>query len=252
MGMAGTEVAKNAAKIVITDDNFATIVSAVEQGRVVYGNLKKVILFLFATSIDEVAMLLLALLGGFPLPLAAVQILWINIVTEGVLTVNLVMEPPDGDEMQRAPVPRDDHLLDREMLIRVMLMAGAAAAVGFGWFAWRLASGSAVDVARTETFTLVVLCQWFNVLNCRSATRSALVVLPNPWLIGGLLLGAVLQAAVLYTPFLNQMFHTQPIPTIQLLSIIAAASMVLWIEEARKAFVRWLTRRRLALPGAVR
>ena len=125
-------------------------------------------------------------------------------------------------------------------------------AVGFGWFAWRLASGAAVDVARTETFTLVVLCQWFNVLNCRSATRSALGVLPNPWLIGGLLLGAVLQAAVLYTPFLNEMFHTQPIPPIQLLSIIAAASIVLWIEEARKAFVRWLTRRRLALPGAVR
>ncbi|MDR6858553.1 HAD-IC family P-type ATPase [Variovorax guangxiensis] len=252
MGIAGTEVAKNAAKIVITDDNFATIVSAVEQGRVVYSNLKKVILFLFATSVDEVAILLLALLGGFPLPLAAVQILWINIVTEGVLTVNLVMEAPDGDEMQRAPVPRDDHLLDREMLIRVMLMAGAAAAVGFGWFAWRLASGTEVDVARTETFTLVVLCQWFNVLNCRSATRSALGVLPNPWLIGGLLLGAVLQAAVLYAPFLNEMFHTQPIPPIQLLSIIAAASIVLWIEEARKAFVRWLTRRRLALAGAVR
>lgn len=252
MGIAGTEVAKNAAKIVITDDNFATIVSAVEQGRVVYSNLKKVILFLFATSVDEVTILLLALLGGFPLPLAAVQILWINIVTEGVLTVNLVMEPPDGDEMQRAPVPRDDHLLDREMLIRVMVMAGTAAVVGLGWFAWRLASGAAVDAARTETFTLVVLCQWFNVLNCRSATRSALGVLPNPWLIGGLLLGALLQAAVLYAPFLNEMFHTQPIAPVQLLSIIAAASIVLWVEEARKALVRWLTRRRLPLPSLVR
>ena len=112
MGITGTEVAKSAAKIVITDDNFATIVGAVEQGRVVYGNLKKVILYLFATSIDEVLVLLLALLGGFPLPLVAVQILWINIVTEGTLTVNLVMDPPDGDEMRRAPVPRDDRLLD--------------------------------------------------------------------------------------------------------------------------------------------
>jgi magnesium-transporting ATPase (P-type) len=251
MGIAGTEVAKNAAKIVITDDNFATIVNAVEQGRVVYSNLKKVILFLFATSVDEVAVLLLALLGGYPLPLAAVQILWINIVTEGVLTVNLVMEPPDGDEMQRAPAPRDDHLLDREMLIRVAVMAGAAAAVGFGWFAWRLANGTAVDVARTETFTLVVLCQWFNVLNCRSATRSALGVLPNPWLVGGLLLGVVLQAAVLYIPFLNSMFHTQPIAWAQLLPIIAVASVVLWVEEARKAWVRWIARRRSVRPRMI-
>jgi magnesium-transporting ATPase (P-type) len=101
MGITGTEVAKSAAKIVITDDNFATIVGAVQQGRVVYANLKKVILYLFATSMDEVLVLLLALLGGFPLPLAAVQILWINIVTEGTLTVNLVMDPPDGDEMRR-------------------------------------------------------------------------------------------------------------------------------------------------------
>ena len=96
MGITGTEVAKSAAKIIITDDNFATIVAAVEQGRVVYGNLKKVILYLFATSIDEVLVLLLALLAGYPLPLAAVQILWINLVTEGTLTVNLVMDPPDG------------------------------------------------------------------------------------------------------------------------------------------------------------
>ncbi len=95
MGITGTEVAKSAAKIVITDDNFATIVGAVEQGRVVYGNLKKVILYLFATSMAEVPVLLLALVLGYRLPLAAVQILWINIVTEGTVTANLVMDPPD-------------------------------------------------------------------------------------------------------------------------------------------------------------
>jgi hypothetical protein len=116
MGITGTEVAKSAAKIVVTDDNFATIVGAVQQGRVVYANLKKVILYLFATSMAEVLVLLLALLGGFPLPLAAVQILWINIVTEGTVTVNLVMDPPDGDEMRRPPVPRDDRLLGAELL----------------------------------------------------------------------------------------------------------------------------------------
>jgi Ca2+-transporting ATPase len=111
MGITGTEVAKSAAKIVITDDNFSTIVGAVEQGRVVYANLKKVILYLFATSMAEVLVLLLALLGGFPLPLAAVQILWINIVTEGTLTVNLVMDPPTATRCGARRCPRNDPLL---------------------------------------------------------------------------------------------------------------------------------------------
>ena len=159
MGITGTEVAKSAGKIVITDDNFATIVGAVQQGRVVYANLKKVILYLFATSMAEVLVLLLALVGGFPLPLVAVQILWINIVTEGTVTVNLVMDPADGDEMRRAPVPRDDRLLGAEMLKRVALMTPLIAAVTFGWFAWRLGEGAALEIVRTETFTVLAMCK---------------------------------------------------------------------------------------------
>ncbi len=242
MGITGTEVAKSAAKIVVTDDNFATIVGAVEQGRVVYANLKKVILYLFATSIDEVVVLLLALLGGFPLPLAAVQILWINIVTEGTLTVNLVLDPPDGDEMKRKPAPRDENLLDRSMLGRIALMASAAVVATFGWFAWRLGTGSHLDVVRTETFTVLAMCQWFNVMNCQSRTRSvfALGVLRNQWLLGGLLLSVLLQLAVVYAPPLNALFHTSPIPAVDLLWMGAAASLVLWAEEARKlASRRW-------------
>jgi magnesium-transporting ATPase (P-type) len=195
MGITGTEVAKSAARIIITDDDFGTIVGAVEQGRVVYANLKKVILYLFATSIDEVAILLLALLGGYPLPLAAVQILWINIVTEGTLTVNLVMDPADGDEMRRPPVARSERLLDAPMLRRVALMASVSVLVCFGWFAWRIGQGAGLDLVRTETFTLLAMCQWFNVLNCESATRSTLRlgVLRNHWLLGGLLLSILLQ-----------------------------------------------------------
>ncbi len=240
MGISGTDVAKSAARIVITDDNFATIVGAIEQGRVVYGNLKKVILYLFTTSIAEVMILLLALLAGYPLPLAAVQILWINIVTEGTLTVNLVMDPPEGDEMRRAPVPRDDRLVSRDMLGRIALMVGVIVAATFGWFAWRLESGVALDMVRTETFTLLAVCQWFNVLNCQSATRSALRlgILRNPWLLGGLAASTVLQAAVLYWAPLAAMFHTVPISPVDLLPIIAAASLVLWAEELRKLLVR--------------
>ncbi len=248
MGMTGTEVAKSAARIVITDDNFATIVGAVEQGRVVYANLKKVILFLFVTSVDEVLVLLLALLAGFPLPLAAVQILWINIVTESTLTVNLVMDPPDGDEMTRAPVPRNDRLIDAAMLRRIALLTPMAVAATFGWFVWRQSAGVPYDMVRTETFTVLAMCQWFNVLNCQSASRSALQfgIFGNRWLLGGLGLSIVLQAAVLYWPPLNELFHTVPIRFADLLPIVAVASGVLWIEELRKAFVRW---RRNARPG---
>ena len=240
MGITGTEVAKSAAKIVITDDNFATIVNAVEQGRVVYGNLKKVILYLFATSMAEVLVLLLALVLGYRLPLAAVQILWINIVTEGTVTVNLVMDPPDGDEMKRAPVPRNDRLLSSEMLWRVALMTPVIALATFGWFVWRQAGGMPYEMVRTETFTVLAVCQWFNVLNCQSATRSALQfgIFRNRWLLGGLSLSIVLQGAVLYWSPLNELFHTVPIPPADLLPIVAVASLVLWTEEARKQFVR--------------
>ena len=240
MGITGTEVAKSAAKIVITDDNFATIVGAVEQGRVVYGNLKKVILYLFATSVDEVLVLLLALLAGYPLPLAAVQILWINLVTEGTLTVNLVMDPADGQEMRRQPVPRNDPLLGRTALLRTALMAGTAAAVAFGWFAWRLQQGVDLELVRTEVFTLVAMSQWFNVLNCQSATTSALGrgLLRNRWLLGGLLLSVLLQGLVLYAPFMNTLFHTQPLPLQTLLPLLALASAVLWAEELRKGLLR--------------
>ena len=240
MGITGTEVAKSAAKIIITDDNFATIVGAVEQGRVVYANLKKVILYLFATSMAEVAVLLLALLGGFPLPLAAVQILWINIVTEGTVTVNLVLDPPDGDEMQRAPVPRNDALLSRELLWRIALMTPVIAGVSFGWFVWRLHGGVAIEQVRTETFTVLAICQWFNVLNCQSATRSALRLglLRNPWLLGGLTLSVLLQGLVIYAPPLNALFHTVPLAAGDLWPLFALASLVLWSEEARKLVVR--------------
>ena len=248
MGITGTEVAKSAAKIVVTDDNFATIVGAVEQGRVVYGNLKKVILYLFATSMAEVLVLLLALLGGFPLPLAAVQILWINLVTEGTVTVNLVMDPPDGQEMRRRPVPRDDRLLSAELLRRVALMTPLIAGVTFGWFAWRLAQGVPEDVVRTETFTVLAMCQWFNVLNCQSATASALRLglLRNRWLLGGLTLSVLLQALVLYAPTLNGLFHTVPLPPSSLLPLLGLASVVLWAEELRKLIARG----RLATRGA--
>lgn len=240
MGITGTEVAKSAAKVVVTDDNFSTIVAAVQQGRVVYANLKKVILYLLATSLDEVLVLLLALLAGLPLPLAAVQILWINIVTEGTLTLNLVMDPADGHEMRRAPVPRGERLLDAALLWRVATIVPVTAAITFGWFVWRLGQGTPLEAVRTETFTLLAMCQWFNALNCQSAHATVLGarLLRNRWLLGGLGLSVALQALVVYAPPLNGLFHTVPLPAATLGLLLLAASGVLWAEEARKALRR--------------
>lgn len=240
MGITGTDVAKGASKIVITDDNFATIVKAVEEGRLVYGNIQKLLLFLFATSIDEVVVLLAALLLGYPLPLAAVQILWINVVTEGTLTLNLVMEGPEGDEMQRPPVGIKQPLITGDMLRRMAVMSTASIFVTFGWFHWQLASGAPSLLVQTETFTILAVCQWFNVLNCESPTRSALQfgVFQNKWLLGGLVLAGLLQVAVIYAAPMNRLFHSTPIPPRDLLLIGCAASAVLWVEEIRKFFAR--------------
>jgi Ca2+-transporting ATPase len=216
-------------------------------GRLVFRNLKKVILYLFATSMAEVTVLLAALFLGYPIPLAAVQILWINIVTEGTVTVNLIMEPREGDEMNHPPVRQGNPLIDRAMLYRVAIMTPMMVVSAFGYYVWRLSTEVPYEVARSETFTVLAVCQWFNVLNCRSELKSALNfdVFRNYWLIGGLALGNVLHFLVIYTEPMNRIFHTVPIPLKEFFLIGAVASLVLWAEEIRKFFAR-----RRVLPNA--
>ena len=240
MGITGTDVAKEAAKIIIMDDNFGSIVAAVEEGRVVYHNIKKAVLLLMSTSFAEVLVLLGAVLLGYPPPFAAVQILWNNLVTEGVITVNLIMDPAEGDEMQRPPVSPQEPLITRAIWRRIALMTPTITAVTLGWFIVRLSMGVPFAIVRTETFTLLAVCEWFNVLNCLSDRRSALSfdVLKDRWLVGGLVLGNALQVAVIYLPVMNDIFHTVPIPVREALAIGAAASLVLWTEELRKLIVR--------------
>jgi magnesium-transporting ATPase (P-type) len=150
------------------------------------------------------------------------------------------MEPADGDEMHRPPVPRDDRLLGATMLARTALMALTSAAVTLGWFAWRLHQGTDLALARTEVFTLVAVCQWFNVLNCQSTAATVLGpgLWRNRWLAGGLALSVALQAAVLYVPFMNALFYTVPLPAASVLPLLGLASSVLWVEELRKAVTR--------------
>jgi Ca2+-transporting ATPase len=240
MGLTGTEVAKDAAKIVLADDDFATIVAAVEEGRVVYRNIKKAILLLFSTGSAEIAVLVLAMLLGHPPPFAAVQILWNNLVTEGVIVVNLIMEPAEGDEMRRRPISPDEPLLTRTLLARMAVMTPAIVAATLGWFVLRTAAGLPEAQVRTETFTLLAVCEWFNVLNCRSERRSALSLglLRNPWLLGGLVVGNLLQVAVVFWTPLGRVLHTVPFDLRTVLMLGVVGSLVLWVEEIRKLVAR--------------
>ncbi|MBM4252245.1 MAG: HAD-IC family P-type ATPase [Deltaproteobacteria bacterium] len=245
MGITGTEVAKSAAKMIITDDNFATIVAGIEEGRLVHRNLKKAVLYLVATSMAEVLVLLLSLIAGYPPPLAAVQILWINLVTEGTVTVNLIMEPLEGDEMHRRPVRPHEALINRDILARIALMTPLIAAIVLGWFVHRLREGIEFAQVQTETFTLLAVTQWFNVLNCRSSTKSSLTtdILRNKWLLGGLLVSNLAQIAVVYWRPLGDLFHTVPIRLTEVFKIGLVGSTVLWVEEIRKCLVRRRLRR---------
>lgn len=240
MGRSGTDLARGASAIILTDDNFASIVKGVEEGRLVYRNLRKVVLFLFSTSLDEVVFLLLALTIGHPLPLTAVQILWINMVTEGLVTVNLIMEAAEGDEMRQKPPALGEPVLTIPMLGRLFLMVGSSVGVLVGYFEWALRRGEPLESIRTEIFTLIAVCQWFNVLNCRSRLRSALTldVFKNGWLAGGLFLAALLQCFVIYFEPLNRTFETAPIPLNRIAVLLIAASGVLWVEEVRKFVAR--------------
>jgi Ca2+-transporting ATPase len=255
MGITGTDIAKEAAKIIATDDNFGSIVAAVEEGRVVYRNIKKAVLLLMSTSFAEILVLLGAVAFGYPLPFVAVQILWNNLVTEGVITVNLIMDPPEGDEMRQPPISTKKPLITHTMWKRIAVMTPTIAAVSLGWFVLRLGMSVPFAIVRTETFTLLAVCEWFNVLNCLSDRRSALSfdVFRNKWLVDGLLVGNLLQLGVVYNPAANDVLHTVPIPPGEAFAIGAAASVVLWVEELRKLILRLRTRRstHATVPSAV-
>jgi len=226
--------------MVITDDNFATIVSAIEQGRIIFNNIRKAVYYLFSTSAAEIVALLTALIAGLPLPLRAVQILWVNLVTDGALTVNLVMEKAEGDEMQRQPLKRNAAMVPRRMLWRMLCLVPVMAFGTIGLFWWALESGRDLEHAQTMAFTVLCAYQWFNGLNARSYARSIfrLGLFSNPFVIAGLTVAIGLQVLVVHLPGLSALFHTVPLTMAEWGIIVAVASSVLWAEEARKLIHR--------------
>jgi Ca2+-transporting ATPase len=240
MGLTGTDVAKEAADMVLLDDNFATIVAAVEEGRVIYDNIRKFIQYILAGNVGELWVMLLAPLIGMPLPLLPLQILWINLVTDGLPALALGLEPAERSTMQRPPHRPNESIFARGLGARVLglgLLTGAASlGVGFGYWATGQASW------QTMVFTTLTLAQMALALALRSDRDSVFRVglLTNKPLLGAVALTVALQLALIYLPFLQDVFHTTPLAAEDLALSLALSGLVLGAVEGEK----WLRRRR--------
>jgi len=255
MGVTGTEVTKEAGKLILADDNFATIVAAVREGRIIFDNIKKFLRYLLSSNMGEVLTVFLGVVlsgiiglatetGAFLLPLLATQILWINLITDSAPALALGVDPETEDVMARPPRRLDARVIDGRMWAEVLttglVMAVATLLTIDLYLPGGLITGVwPLEVARTAGFTVLVLAQLFNVFNARSATLSAFHgMFVNRWLVGAVLLGTILQLAVVHLPFLNAAFGTAPLTAGQWLVCALMASLVLWFSELRKLILR--------------
>lgn len=238
MGEKGTDVAREAAELVISDDNFATIVAGVEEGRIAYDNIRKVIYLLISTGAAEVVMVGLAVSSGMPIPLLPAQILWLNLVTNGIQDVALAFEPGEGDALSRKPRPPKERIFNRLMIERTVVAAAVMGLVGFGLFRWAIDAGWGEDSARNGLLLLMVLFENIHVFNCRSETKSAFStpLMSNPILIIGILAALSLHVAMMYTPVGNAMLKTEPVSVLAWAGIAALALTILAAMEAHKRF----------------
>ena len=238
MGSIGSEVAKEAADIILLDDNFASITAAVEEGRSIYITMKKVILYLFSTSFGEVLVIIGALIIGYPLSILAAQIIWLNFVTDGFLDVALAMEPKEKNLLDGIFRRTSRSLVDGFMLVRMFVMA-VPMMIGT-LFLFSLYADTDLTKAWTISLTTLAVFQWFNAWNCRSDKESVFSMNPfgNMYLVGATALVTGLQFAAIYTPLLQGVLRTVPLAFSDWLLIIPVAATVIAAEEARKAFVR--------------
>jgi magnesium-transporting ATPase (P-type) len=252
MGRSGTDVAREASELVITDDNFATIVAGVEEGRVAYDNVRKVIYLLVSTGLAEILLLSLAVLTGWPksaagaavLPLLPVQILWLNLVTNGIQDIALAFEPAEGDVLRRPPRPPGQRIFDRLMLERTVIAAVVMALVGFGAFWWMIAgAGWSEGQSRNGLLLLMVLFQNLHVGNSRSETRSAFRLSPlkSPILMGGVVLAFSLHMLSLRLPIAQRVLGVEPVDPATFAGLIGLAFTVVIAMEIHKW--HWRARR---------
>jgi Ca2+-transporting ATPase len=236
MGRSGTDVAKGAAAMILTDDNFASIESAVEEGRGVYDNLTKFIVWIIPTNLGESLILLSAILFGMPLPMVPLQLLWINL-TDTILGLSLAFEPKESDVMSRPPRPTKQPMMPWPLLLRSAIVSSIMVAGGIGLFLWELRMESAnLAEARTVAVNVIVMIQVLYLFNCRTLKHFAfsLGIFTNPWVILGSLTMIGAQMLFTYSPLLNTLFHGAPISAGAWLRVTATAMLVFITVELEK------------------
>jgi P-type Ca2+ transporter type 2C len=255
MGITGTDVSKEAADVVLTDDNFATIVAAVEEGRAIFSNIRKFLRYLLSSNIGEVmtmffGVVLAQVIGlhsegvSVVLPLLATQILWINLVTDGAPALALGVDPADADLMEHAPRPRDEGIITHRMwggilFVGVIMAAGTLLVLDASLPGGLIQGSGTLRYAQTMAFTTLMLFQLFNVFNARSDEQSAFHGLfRNHWLWGAIGVSLGLHVAVIYVPVLQNAFSTTNLTLDDWLRCAAVASSVLWLRELSKLLTR--------------
>jgi Ca2+-transporting ATPase len=238
MGIAGTDVAKEAADMVLLDDNFATIVAAVEEGRTIFDNIRKFIAYLLSCNSSELGVILLGPLLGMPLPLLPLQILWMNLVTDGLPALALSFEPAERNIMRRPPRSTTGGVFSGGM-VRTIIGMGLVmmlVSLGVGYFYWRAGQPS----WQTMIFTTLVMSQVFFALAVRSERDSLFTIGlgSNPAMLGALLSTFLLQMVVIYVPFLRPIFETTSLSIQDLALSLGLSTIVLWVSEVEKVFKR--------------
>ncbi|MGD2062305.1 MAG: HAD-IC family P-type ATPase [Nitrospirota bacterium] len=245
MGKSGTDVARETAELIVADDNFASIVAGVEEGRIAYANVRKVIFLLISTGAAELVLFTLALITGHPLPLVAVQLLWLNLVTNGIQDVALAFEPGEGDELRLRPRPPREAIFNGLMIERVLLSALVMGGVAFLCFQILIHQGIALDEARNSVLLLMVLFENVQVFNSRSEGRSVFSHSPlrNPLLLFGTVAAQLVHIGAMYTPWLREVLAVRPVTPHQWLGLLALALTLLAVMEAHKVARRALRAR---------
>jgi Ca2+-transporting ATPase len=240
MGITGTDVTKEAAAMTLTDDNFASIVAAVEEGRGVFGNIKKYLMYLLSSNIGEIGLMAGSALLGLPLPLTAVQILYVNLATDGLPALALSVDPPEKDLMKRKPRNPRTGIFTRPVV--ALMVAGGlwSTLINLGLFVWAMNSGRSQEEAMTMTFVSLVLVQFFKAYNFRSDRHSVFNrPFENKWLNTAILWEAILLLLIVYVPALHEPFNTFSLPLIDWAIIIALSLTISPVLE----LVKWMERK---------
>jgi len=238
MGKSGTDLARETAELIITDDNFASIVAGIEEGRVAYANVRKVVFLLISTGAAEIVLFVLALVAGLPLPLLAVQLLWLNLVTNGIQDVALAFEPGEGDELRKPPRAPRERIFNPMMIERVVISALLIGVLAFALFQWLLDQGYNVEEARNGVLLLMVLFENVQVFNSRSETLSAFRHNPmrNPLLLFGTLVAQIVHIGAMYTPWISDVLQIQPVSPEHWAELLLIALSLLVVMELQKWF----------------